>query len=75
MSDPHSLRRAPLYNLDFSVTHTINKANTSSEFSIKIKNLVSSESVISEFYDIRIDEIKQVTDYGVIPVITYELHF
>jgi len=74
-SKPHSLRRAPLYNLDFSLTHTINKENTSSEFSIKIKNLTSSESVISEFYDIRIDEIKQVTDYGVIPVITYELHF
>ena len=71
----HSFRRAPLYNLDFSITHTINKANTSSEFSIKIKNLVSSESVISEFYDIRIDEIKQVTDYGVIPVISYELNF
>ena len=73
--NPHSLRRAPLYNLDFSIAHRVNKAKTSSEFSIKIKNLVSSESVISEFYDIRIDEIKQVTDYGIIPVITYEINF
>ncbi len=74
-AEPHSLRRAPLYNLDFSITHTINKANTSSEFSLKIKNVVSSESVISEFYDIRIDDIKQVTDYGIIPVISYEINF
>ena len=74
-ANAHSLRRAPLYNLDFSLTHTVNKAKTSSEFSIKIKNLVSSESVISEFYDIRIDDIKQVTDYGIIPVIGYEINF
>lgn len=74
-SEAYTLQRSPLYNLDFSLTHTINKANTSSEFSIKIKNLVSSESVISEYYDIRIDDIKQVTDYGVIPVISYELNF
>ncbi len=73
--NPHSVRRAPLYNLDFSISLTKNKVKTSSEFSLKIKNLVSSESVISEFYDIRIDAIKEVTDYGVIPVISYELNF
>lgn len=74
-SNPNSLQQQEQYNLDFAIILKKIRTKVSSELSLSIKNLTSNQAVLTREFDPDSDSIIERTDYGVIPVIGYTLHF
>ena len=74
-TNPYSVRQPNPMGLDFSINWQVIRKNVSSKFSISIKNIVTNRAVLSEYYDIESNTIKQTEDYGTIPILAYTLYF
>ena len=74
-ANPYSEQQPSLLNLDFTLSLKGIRKNITGEFSIQIKNLLNTRTVIRHEWDERIEEVKEIKDYGVIPVIGYKMWF
>ena len=75
VNNPYSVRQPTLYNLDFSLTLKGIRKNVTGEFTLNIKNLIYQRITISQFFDPKTNEIFEVRDYGMIPVLSYKITF
>lgn len=60
---------------DFRVSYRKNKAKTSSVISLDIQNATNRQNVYGNFYSESRDEIREITQLGLIPVLNYRLEF
>ncbi|MEO9533526.1 MAG: TonB-dependent receptor [Crocinitomicaceae bacterium] len=74
-SDPFSIQQPDLMGLDISMNYRSSKKKVSTECSITFKNIYSNNAVLFELYDTDTKSIRQREDYGLIPVISYTIHF
>ena len=74
-SNPFSIRQPDLMGMDVSVNYRSNKKKMATECSITLKNIYSNNAVLFELYDTDTKTIRQREDYGLIPVISYTIHF
>jgi Carboxypeptidase regulatory-like domain len=72
---PFSVQQPNLMGLDISMNYRSSKKKVSSECSITLKNIYSNNAVLFELYDTDTKSIRQREDYGLIPVISYTVHF
>jgi len=73
--NPFSIRQPDLMGMDISVNYRSNKKKIATECSITLKNIYSNNAVLFELYDTDTKTIRQREDYGLIPVISYTIHF
>ena len=74
-SNPYSLRQPNPMGLDFTLNFQVIRKKVTSKLSVSIKNIFTNRAVLSEYYDIESNSIKQTEDYGTIPIIGYTLYF
>ena len=74
-SNPFSQKQPNLYNLDFTFSYSSSRKKISQRLAFNIKNMVSNRAILREEYDEDTQSIKQIKDYGVIPVLSYSIHF
>ena len=68
-NNPYSLRQPDLVNFDFTFSLKVIRKRMTGEFSVQIKNLMNSRTVLRREWDEKIGEVKEIKDYGTIPVI------
>ena len=73
--DPYTNRQPDLVNFDFTLSLKGTRKKITGEFSVQIKNLMNNRTVLRREWDEKIGEVKDIIDYGVIPVVGYKLWF
>ncbi len=73
--NPYSDRQPDLVNFDFTLSLKGIHKRFTGEFSVQIKNLMNQRTVLRREWDERIQEAKEIKDYGIIPVIGYKVWF
>lgn len=73
--NPYSDRQPDLVNFDFTLSLKGIRKKMTGEFSVQIKNLMNNRTVLRREWDEKIGEVKEIKDYGVIPVIGYKVWF
>lgn len=63
------------FRSDLRISYRKNRAKTSSIISLDIQNVTNRENVWGNFYSSSRDEVRNVTQIGLIPVLNYRLEF
>ncbi len=71
--NPYNNRQPALVNFDFTLSLKGIHKNFTGEFSVQIKNVFNQRTVIGQEWDERIQSVKEIRDYGIIPVIGYKV--
>lgn len=75
LNNPYSDRQPSLVNFDFTLSLKGIRKNITGEFSIQIKNLFNSRTVLKREWDEKLGAVKEIKDYGTIPIIGYKIWF
>jgi hypothetical protein len=71
----NTLRRSPTVRLDMSFSYQYNKPKYTGKFFMQIKNLYSNRVVTYDYFDVINQDIKEFTDFGLIPVLGMQFNF
>jgi hypothetical protein len=63
------------FRADLRFSYTKNKKRTTSTISLDVQNVTSRLNAFDRFYDSKKDEVKLVTQLGLLPILNYRLEF
>lgn len=74
-SRPFTEKGDDIFKLDFAIGMRWEKKRTSSELKLDVQNLTNNQAVVYEYYDGDTEQVEAAYQLGLIPVLSYRVHF